>query len=527
MSGVSLFERPLLNIGFLCLVLISVAVCDLMPLPSNVKSLSASFTTMQRPINIKIQGVSGADLTTVRRSTDLWTDVAFPGPKVSGRVTTIRVLVSGTEDLALGMNEAYQLHKASGDSTITITAATQVGVCRAFATLADLADPVYGSSQLRIPDSFDIADSPRFAWRGMLIDSARHYLSPATMRRQVVALALAKFNVLHWHLQDAQSWSVSVASEPRLTAAGSYHPGLTHTTDDVRSLISLATDLGVRVVPEVDTPGHAAVWKKIDPKLVADCGPSLSHNINNIPLNPTNPQAYEAVEAVLKDLAAEFPDKHMHLGGDEVVTRCFDRDAGIAAWMKAHHMTSHQMEGYWHNNIYNHGIKPLNRIPVYWNELFEKMSPAPGGAVFEVWNSMTEAKKIAAAGHDLIYATPWYLDKQVPAPPTSYLWVDTWRPMYDADPTAGMTAAEARHVIGGEAAMWSETVDDHTIDGRVWPRALAVAERLWSPASVKDKTDAAARMNVKRCALQRVGVWASPIHPSAPCAETTNQYVWM
>ena len=163
---------------------------------------------------------------------------------------------------------------------------------------------------------------------------------------------------------------------------------------------------------------------------------------------------------------------------------------------------------------------------VFWQEVLDRVPGSlAAGDVVEVWDNKTVVLDVLAAGHRALLADGWYLDRQVPVDGrTSWFWVDTWRDMYLRDPTGGLnlTAAQAMSVLGGEACMWSEQVDAATFDTRVWPRACAVAERLWSPVHVVDLVDASSRLIVHRCRMVAKGIGASPIWADA-CIVTDDE----
>jgi hexosaminidase len=439
----------------------------------------------------------------------------------SGSVlSSLHVQVAEPENdvLAFGVDESYNLTIGGGsDQSAQLSATTIWGAMHGLETFSQLvlwneASETYAVSGLPM----HVGDEPRFAWRGLLVDSGRHFLSVATLLRAIDALSYNKMNVLHWHAVDAQSFPVESASYPRLSN-GAYSPRARYSSAEIAHVVSYAKNRGVRVVVEFDVPGHAASWGVGYPTIVAQCPPSLSGNINNVPLNPTQNLTYEVLSGLLTDMSALFPDQYMHLGGDELVYSCWTQDPAIAAWMRANHMsTPQQLENYFESRLRSIVNGKLNRTMIVWQEVFQASGvEMSADTVVEVWKDQPTLESVIAAGHQAIYAAPYYLDKQIPGQPTFYEWVDTWKNFYASDPTEQLQSSANKHlVIGGEAAMWSEQVDSANFDSRVWPRASAVAERLWSPSYVNDVASASNRLAQFRCtSLAQRGIGAGPIMP--------------
>ncbi len=312
-----------------------------------------------------------------------------------------------------------------------------------------------------------------------MIDTARHVLPLSVIYRTLDAMSFNKFNVLHWHLVDAQSFPYVSASYPQLSEYGAWAPSAVYTASDITSVIEYARARGIRVVPELDGPGHAAAWgfaPDLKP-IVANC-PNLNHNINNIPLSPAAPnnQTFEVVGAIYEEIGSLFPDNYFHLGGDEVVQDCWNQDPKVVAWMNENGVNS--------LGLYQYFIDQLTQMATYsgsgpktiinWEDPFDDGVNVPKSSVIEVWMDTATLNKVVAAGYTAILAAGYYLDQQIPdASQTWYEWQDTWKNFYANDPEAGMTEAElsapgAGKVIGGEACMWAEQVDESKSINLVW-----------------------------------------------------------
>jgi len=192
---------------------------------------------------------------------------------------------------------------------------------------------------------------------------------------------------------------------------------------------------------------------------------------------------------------------------------CWLQNSGITSWMKSNGMTTGaQLEQYFEDNL-SGIIQRINRTMVVWNDLIDNGVSLPKNTIVEVWSTPGTLQKVVNAGHQGLLAYGWYLDRQIPDPPsTHYEWVDTWKDFYSLEPLANVTS-NSNLVIGGEAAMFGEQVDGSNIDSRVWPRACAQAERLWSQRSVVDISDATRRLIGHRCRLAQRGIGAGPIAP--------------
>jgi hexosaminidase len=437
----------------------------------------------------------------------------------------IHVSVQDTNvPLALGVDESFELH-VTGTSGGNITCATVWGALHAMETLSQLVAFDAPTASFVIPSTpIAISDAPRFAWRGVLVDTARHYITVPMILHILDAMSYSRFNVMHWHMVDAQSWPLELPSLPDFARKGAFGPRAVYTQADVQLIIDHATSRGIRVLPEVDVPGHAASWGAAMPDIVASC-PSLSANINNIPLNPALQQTYDAVAAVFGDVAAMFPDAYVHTGGDEVELPCWLEDASVVKWMKENNFTTRgDVENYFESRL-QPLLKAHGRSMVVWQELFNDGVTLDDDVIVNVWIDLETLGRVVASGRKALLSAGFYLDKQRPlsdfnASVFHYEWVDTWIDFYNNEPTAAVAPGDAHLILGGEAAMWAEQVDDINWDSRVWPRACAVAERLWSASTVVfDKNSTPARLEQHRCRLVRRGIRAGPVRVTQgePC----------
>lgn len=438
-----------------------------------------------------------------------------PRATAAAGLTGVIVCVTGDDAKpVLGVDESYTLRVPAGGGVAVVNATTQFGAMHALQTLRQLVVYDYSVEAYAVAGvPLTVTDQPRYAWRGLLVDTARHYLPPAALKRQIDAMEASKLNVLHWHVVDAQSFPFQSTTYPALSGKGAYHPLAVFSPAAVAGVVQYGAERGVRVMPEFDVPGHSASWGDAYPGVVTDC-PSLAHNINNLNLSPADNMTLTLVQGVLGDAAALWDDEFIHLGGDEVVESCWSDDPAVVAWMSAHGLDTHGVYEYFVNHT-TAMVTALGRRTIQWQEVIDNSLHVPLTTVIEAWKG-EDVGRITALGYEVVVASGYYLDMQEPDPPaTFYEFVDTWKSMYAHDPAANLTDAQAKLVIGGEAAMWGEQVADGSIDTRVWPRAAAVAERLWSlsapPASNATTTG---RLNAHSCRLQRAGIGSSPVEPA-------------
>jgi hexosaminidase len=299
-----------------------------------------------------------------------------------------------------------------------------------------------------------------------------------------------KFNKLHWHIVDSQSFPFDSSSEPELVK-GAYTPKLIYSADDLTALNEYAHRRGVEIIFEVDVPGHAASWGAGKPELLADCIAQYGYNVNNLALNPVKEETYTTLKNILSDIVAATGTSVLHLGGDEVVYNCWKSDPTIVSFMAEKGWTNY-------NSLLNYFVtkaddmvKELTQMSstsrtIHWEEVFSASCDVSDDTIFQVWTSSTMMSALTAAGYKVISSPQdyWYLDHSV----------NTWKVMYEYEPTVGLSPLQASNVIGGEVAMWGEFIYDGNFEQMVYPRAQAVAERLWSPESVNDTTTALDRM---------------------------------
>ncbi|WP_019947057.1 beta-N-acetylhexosaminidase [Hymenobacter aerophilus] len=391
-------------------------------------------------------------------------------------------------------------------SGITIDAPTSLGVLRALATLEQL--PQAAGRNVLLPE-VDIQDQPRFAWRGLLMDAARHFMPVSVIKRNLDAMAAVKLNVLHWHLSDDQGFRVESKTLPRLhEVSGQYY-----TQDEVREVLRYAAARGIRVLPEFDVPGHTIAWQAAYPILAS--GDTLyktvyqSWRLANVAFDPTKETTYQLLDTLFGEMTALFPDPYFHIGGDENDGRQWRGNPRIMAFAKAKKMLKsdgrtldkHALQTYFNRRVLTILTK-YHKQMVGWDEI---LGPGlPKSAAIQSWRGKKGLYDAAKAGNPTILSNGYYLDLNLSAANA-----------YGTDPLPAdnpLTPAQQKLILGGEAAMWSEFADSVIVDSRIWPRAAAVAERLWSARDVNNTADMYRRLAAVSRQLEGLGLQ----HRNAP-----------
>lgn len=418
----------------------------------------------------------------------------------------------------LESDESYTLDIT--EEIASIVANTSWGALRALETFSQLV--IENDRGEYLINSTYIHDFPRFNHRGILLDTSRHYIDTNIIKTHIDAMAANKMNVFHWHIVDDQSFPYQSYSYPELSKKGAFDPfNHIYTSSDVKEIIEFSRQRGIRVVPEFDTPGHTLSWGKSLPILTpcySDSKPDGSYG----PMDPTNNSTYTFLRTFIKELADVFPDKYIHLGGDEVDFSCWKSNPNINEFMDKMKFKDDfsKLEQYYIQNLLDI-VKEVSPSTGYmiWQEVVDNNVKVKPDTVVEVWKDPwpKEMNTVTSHGYRTILSTCWYLNY------ISY--GRDWQNYYKCEPLDfDGTDAQKELVIGGEACMWGEYVDGTNVIPRTWPRTVAVAERLWSARDVTDLSDAADRIEQQRCRMIRRGINAEPFNGPGYCDyEVTSQ----
>ncbi len=373
----------------------------------------------------------------------------------------------------LGEDESYSLEVTSAGAKLN--APTTLGVLRGLQTFLQLVGNA--SAGFAVP-AVTIHDAPRFGWRGLMIDSGRHFMPLDVMERNLDGMEAVKLNVLHWHLSEDQGFRVESKKFPKLQEMGS--DGLYYTQEQIRDVIAYAADRGIRVIPEFDMPGHSTSWFVGYPELSSGPGPyqiERKWGVFDPAMNPTEEKTYKFLDTFIGEMAKLFPDKFFHVGGDEVNGKQWNANAKIQEFMKSHQLKDNEaLQAYFNQHIQKI-VSKHGKIMIGWDEILQP--DLPNSIVIQSWRGQKSLAEAARKGYRGILSAGYYLDLNYPA--SQHYAVDPLR-----GETGDLSPDEKKLVLGGEAAMWAEYVSPENVDSRVWPRTAAIAERLWSPQNVTD-----------------------------------------
>ncbi|MEA2175947.1 MAG: hexosaminidase, partial [Blastocatellia bacterium] len=473
-------------------------VHHLMPVPARVQ-FQPGRLMIGKTFSIAIKGHSDerlqAGLSRIIKRLEGRTGLELPHERAtqeSGAGLIVQCNGPGQAIPSVDEDESYTLEVT--ETQARLNARTVVGALRGLETFLQLLESDREGYYL---PAVRIEDKPRFRWRGLLIDIGRHYEPPDVLKRNLDAMAAVKLNVLHWHLTEDQGFRVESKKYPKLHLMGS--DGLYYTQEQVRDIIAYARERGIRVVPEFDIPGHSTSWLVGYPELGSAPGPYQIERRAGIfepALDPTREEVYKVLDGFLGEMAALFPDAYMHIGGDENEGKQWTKNPRIQAFMKAKGIKdNHALQAYFNRRLFQiltrHGKKMMG-----WDEILHP--DLPKNVVIHSWRGPKALAEAARLGYDGVLSNGYYIDLVFPA-----------SAHYLNDPLpegGGLSEAEAAHVLGGEATMWGEWVTPETIDSRIWPRAAAVAERLWSPREVRDVEDMYRRLRVVSVHLEELGL---------------------
>ena len=475
------------------------ALSLLMPLPrvatpvEGKLPINGEFTVAAPGISdSRMQAAIGRLVTRISAQTGVW--IVAPQAADAARATLrIECAGAGAEYPALGEDESYTLDVTAQGALLK--AATIDGAMHGMATFVQLITPG--------PDGFSAAaihieDSPRFAWRGLMLDVSRHWMPLDVVERNLDAMAAVKLNVFHWHLSDDQGFRVESKLFPKLQQLGS--DGNFYTQDQVRHAIEYARERGIRVVPEFDIPGHTTAWLPGYPEIATAPGPyeiGRHFGVFDPVMDPSKEATYTFLEGFLGEMAHLFPDAYFHIGGDEVNGKQWAQSAAVQAFEKQHNLADGKaLQAYFNQRILKI-LQKNGKTMIGWDEILHP--DLPQATVIQSWRGAKGLAEAVGKGYQGILSWGYYLDHLSPA---AY--------HYGIDPLSGdadkLGPEQASRILGGEACMWSELVSAETVDSRIWPRTAAIAERFWSPAQVRDVDSMYQRMALISRELEWTGV---------------------
>lgn len=414
-----------------------------------------------------------------------------------------------TDDTSLGAEGYHLLVKHSG---VTITAHQPAGIFYGVQTLLQMFPPeIRGKEEQKNKvwkiACVDITDKPQFAWRGMMLDVSRHWFTKEEVKKYIDELAEYKMNVFHWHLTDDQGWRLEIKSLPRLTEVGAWRAprvgqwwhrepqqpdeeatyGGFYTQEDVKEVLAYAAERYVRVIPEIDVPGHSLAALVAYPELACMKAPTAVNVGNKFYGEDENTlcigkeETFEFMDKVLTEVAALFPDEYIHIGGDECFKGFWHKCPRCQARMKAEKLKNeNELQSYFIHRMESL-LKEKGKKLIGWDEISEG-GLAPDATVMS-WRGMEGGIQAAKAGHHVIMT------------PAEHCYIDLWQGEPSVEPdTYSMCRLKdsysfnpvpegvpAEMILGGQGNLWAESVPTFRhAEYMAWPRGWALAEVLWT-----------------------------------------------
>jgi hexosaminidase len=389
-------------------------------------------------------------------------------------------------------DESYSLEVTP--SGARLHAATVVGAIRGLETLQQL---VQSDATGYFVPAVSIRDTPRFSWRGLMIDCGRHFMPVDVIKRSLDGMAAVKLNVFHWHLSEDQGFRIESRAFPKLAELGS--DGLFYTQEQAREIVTYARDRGIRVVPEFDIPGHSSAWFVGYPELASGPGPfhiEREFGVFDPVMDPTRESTYKFLDTFIGEMAAIFPDTFMHIGGDENNGVEWKANPRIQAFMREHKLPdTAALQNYFNQRLLKI-LEKHGKHMIGWDEI---LTPdLPKDIVVQSWRGFDSLATGARNGYSSILSAGYYLNL-----------MSTAAVHYMVDPlpaSSGLTPEQQARILGGEACMWTEQTSPQDIDSRIWPRAAAIAERFWAPRDVDNVDDMYRRLDVESLRLEALGL---------------------
>lgn len=412
-------------------------------------------------------------------------------------ISDIQINYNSSVPLHSEIDESYILKVGPGK--VVIDSPTNWGAVNALKTLKQL---IYRSDGHYSIQQVDIDDKPMLAHRGILIDSSRNYLTVDIIKSHLELMAINKMNVLHWHFEDSQSWPLQLNL---LDVLEPYSPEEIYSQADIKELIQFAYYRGVRIIPELEMPGHAKPgYEKVDPNMVV-CGspPNDWHKNAGEPpagqLNIAYDNTFNVVKQIYDELDSLFPDNVIHLGHDEVNEYCYQNAPDTSAWLKQNKGTLVDLLNHWVQKLLpilsssdnttdvEDGQKRFDTI-IMWEDVISTYNlTIPKDIVLQNWLGLGNVKNLISRGHKVIVSSSqyYYLDcgfGQFLVDSTSHSWCDpykSWQILYTTNFMSDLDELEKKSVLGAEVALWGELVDSNNFMNKAWPRTIAFAESLW------------------------------------------------
>ena len=401
------------------------------------------------------------------------------------------------------------------EDKVIVTANTATGLFYAVQSIRQMLPPDFEkqNSEYRIDKYYlpclKIADKPKFKWRGMLLDCCRHFFDKEFVKRYIDLLAYHKMNTLHWHLTEDQGWRIEIKQYPKLTKIGAWRTeadgskyGGFFTQEDIKEVVEYAASRHIKVVPEIELPGHSVAALSAYPEFSCSGGPFKVENRWGVFKDiycAGNDSTFVFLENVLTEVIELFPSEYIHIGGDEAPKFRWENCKKCQARIKDEGLKDeHELQSYFIRRIEKF-LNSKGKKLIGWDEILEG-GLAPSATV-QSWRGMDGAIAAATSGHDAIVS------------PTSHAYFDydvkttSLKKVYSFDPIPDeLNAEQEKHIIGGECNVWTERITYKNIDAKIFPRILAMSEVLWTYPVERDYKEFHSRVKSHYARLDALGV---------------------
>lgn len=505
----------LLLLNLLALPLIAAPATSLIPLPAEIDYQNGQLKYSGDLEFITSKGIKNEAVLLKAKIESLW--------KKSASAKPVKVAMKLKPELLESLGEeGYKLE--INDQGIALLAATDTGLFYASQTLLQLAQTKNSTTTLPF---VTIEDSPRFKWRGLMLDEARHFMGKEYVMHLLDTMAAHKLNVFHWHLTDDQGWRIEIKSYPKLTEVGSHRGEGTqiptpdwdkknktdpdgpkysghYSQEDIKEIVAYAKARHIEILPEIDVPGHAfaiaRAYPETRPKTDKETGKGLHGYSGNV-LSVVREENYQMLDKIFGEIASLFPSKYIHIGGDEVNVNSWKASPEHRAYMEKHGMNNpSQLQNMFMLRL-EKILKKHDRTMMGWNEIMHggKLSKDTG---VMAWISVGAGLHAARAGHPTVMAVGphCYFDMKYPGhSETGHWWAGVvttqrayeWNPVFEGQ----LKPDEQARVKGVQCALWTEFVPDSTnAEYKLWPRACATSEVAWTAQGKRDWNQFNARL---------------------------------
>ena len=457
------------------------------------------------------------------------TDIELPLTAKTGEANTIQLHI----DTTLNENKEYYKLLVSKDK-ITIQAANAHGIFYGIQTLRKSL-PLNKSSKISFP-VVEIEDYPEFAHRGVSLDVSRHFYSADFVKKYIDVLALFNMNVFHWHLTDDQGWRIEIKKYPSLTKIGSQRSetatdrhseeydgkpyGGFYTQEEIKEVVEYARQRYITVIPEIDIPGHTLAVLASYPELGCTGGPyqvGRGWGIYEDVLCAGNDSVFTFLDDIFTEVAALFPAKYIHIGGDECLKnrwmncpKCQERIKVLGLTAKKDAPVGEQLQSYFIHRV-EEMINKKGKSIIGWDEILEG-GIAPNATIMS-WRGTDGGIYAANRGHDVIM-TPeshlyldYYQSPDVDNEPYTFGWLTDLEKVYSFDPIpAELEKDQQKHILGGQVNVWTEYMPtSKNVEYMLLPRMAALSETLWSSPQEKDYNNFVTRMYRQSLLLDKLG----------------------